>query len=130
MILASGSWRMHSLSMIPQFNADWGVSRMKSTSGWEQKYSTVGLLVPICLLRMFFTSDSSSPLLYSSWASWATVSVISFMDTRHFDTSSDAWIAREGREREERGKREGREREERGGGEEKRGETELSLILA
>lgn len=28
------------------------LSSMKRTSWWEQKYSTVGLLVPICLLRM------------------------------------------------------------------------------
>lgn len=28
------------------------MSRMKRTSWWEQKYSTVGLRVPICLRRM------------------------------------------------------------------------------
>lgn len=49
----------------------------------------------------FSTSVINRPLLYSSWANWATVSVwgslslmpyrISFMDTKHFDTSSDAW---------------------------------------
>lgn len=53
------------------------------------------------------TSVISSPLVYSSWASWATVSVwgslsllpyrISFMETKHLDTSSDAFAKRQKR---------------------------------
>jgi len=59
------------------------------------------LLTSKSMTCRFSTSAISRPLLYSSWASWATVSVcgslsllpykISFMDTKHFDTSSDAW---------------------------------------
>lgn len=58
------------------------------------------LLTSKSMTCRFSTSAISRPLLYSSWANWATVSVwgslsllpyrISFMDTKHLDTSSEA----------------------------------------